>query len=668
MSIAGVVRNDPDPGELPSPPSHQIPSAVCAERASLVLRMLGALGTPRGPVVSSAGTAIFGASDGGATASDPVDRILVSANGSAHSVQACEGGSRPGPAEAVLAAYRQYGENFPLNLCGDFSCAIWDGLRRRLILAADLTDNCGLFFCRIGNSVVFSSDPREILSDRSIPREIDQEYMLSFLCDLPLDTGATFFRSIGRVLPGHLTVFDLDVSGGTGIPQPQRKQWWHPDCIPTLRLPDHPQYAEALRCELDRATSCRLPREGNAGIFLSSGLDSTAIAALAARRLAAQGRLLTACTLVYSSSAARIQDSGWFSDEFPLASRMARAWPNIVHYRVLPEDIRVVKAIEISFDLRGVPQQRALGAATYLSLLRFAANAGLAGILTGGFGNFTISYDGRLAALKLRREGRFGRLAAQMAGLRRHGLGWKPIAARLISDASFRSLRRLAGKKEPLLFDSSPINPHLARSSGALDRVRAAAEARASVSGRFLIGEILSGQRSGYAREAFLRSFGLVPTSPAGDRRVFELCLSIPEEQFEWGGRPRQLIRTAMQGLVPDEILNERRRGVQGLGWESRFQADLPEIVREVDRIAASTLANRFLDVPRIRRLCDRWSSAPPAPGAADREYLTVLLRGLAVGTFLRRFESGSSSPAAFAVFSSKPEGAGAGAAPESNS
>jgi len=648
MSIVGGIWEEPHRCDSVSgkyrfhqAPAEQIHCPVCAPRESLVSRMLSALGNPKSPQIASGREVVFGACEEASLAWDPVDRILVSANGIPHGSDTCGSGSRPEGAYAVLEAWRHYGEDFPRRLCGDFSCAIWDEARRRLLLVADVTDMCGLFFRRAGGSVVFASDPREILSDSRVPREIDDQYMAFFLCNLPLNNGGTFFRSVGRVLPGHMAIFERD--GADRYRELRQRKWWQPEGIPALRLGSHGEYADAVRCELDRAVGCCLPREGTAGILMSSGLDSTAIAALAARRLAREGRRLIAGTLVYSRDAAEIQGADWFSDEFPLAARMAEAWPNIDHYRALPDDVPFLEGIVTAIALRGIPMRQPVAAAAYLSLVKFAADHNVSALLAGGFGNFTISYHGGLTASTLLRERRIGRLAAHLAGLRRNGLGWKGIAGRLMPPAVRRSVRRLMGKGDPGLFDFSPIHPELARSMGVIEFVRASHEAETA--SRFPAGVILNAQRSGSVREAFRRRFHLDPASPAGDRRVIELCLSIPEEQFEWGGRPRALIRTAMKELVPDAILNETRRGEQGRGWERRFQTDFPEIMREIEAIALSPLANRYLDIPRMRMLCERWAAAPPLPGTHDREYRTVLAWGVSTGAFLRRFESGRCQP-----------------------
>jgi len=602
--------------------------------------MLAALGEPVGPVIAARHPSTFGTSEGSSLAWEPDTKILVSASGFPHSTDTCGKGSRTEGAATVLEAYRRYGVDFPGRLCGDFACAVWDSPRRRLILVRDALSGYGIFFRRVRDSLVFASDPREILADPHVPREINEENMAFFLSLVPRETSTTsFFRSIEQVLPGQMVIFEC--GPGWNGNEPRRRQWWRPEDRPTLRLGSHGEYADAVRCELDRAVGCCLPREGSVGISLSSGLDSTGVAALAARRLAKQDRRLMAGTLVFSPDARQIQGAGWFADEFPLAAAMASTSPNIDHHRIVLDDLPLLQLIERAIDILGVPARYPFGMAAGLSLPKFFAERSVSVFLTGGAGNCTTSYQGTFTAAELLRTGRIGRLATHLGALRRNGAGWKSIAGRMLSPAVHGSWRRLMGKRDPGLFDFSPIHPSLADSAGVLDAVRASAAAapRDSLSARL---RTLRSTHEGYGREGALRRFRLIPASPTTDRRVAELCFSIPEEQFEWGGQPRALIRTALKGIVPDAVLNERRRGAQGLGWERRFQADFPAIVGEIEMIAASPLANRCLDVPRMRKLCERWAAAPLAQGSHAEEYRSVLARGLAAGCFLRRFECGA--------------------------
>ena len=123
-------------------------------------------------------------------------------------------------------------------------------------------------------------------------------------------------------------------------------------------------------------------------------------------------------------------------------------------------------------------------------------------------------------------------------------------------------------------------------------------------------------------------------------RRLTELCLSIPDEQFLHNGVARSLARRTMAGLLPDVILNERRRGLHRR-LAASIDAALSNFAGEVDRLGASPLSRRCLDLPRMQDLLERWRG-PSDPDATSRRAYTAFSRGIAVGRFIRRIEGGN--------------------------
>jgi asparagine synthase (glutamine-hydrolysing) len=102
-----------------------------------------------------------------------------------------------------------------------------------------------------------------------------------------------------------------------------------------------------------------------------------------------------------------------------------------------------------------------------------------------------------------------------------------------------------------------------------------------------------------------------------------------------------------MQGILPDPVRLERRRGLQSADWSRHLTSARAEIAAEIDRLQRSSLASACLDLPRLRRLLDDWpQGAAPGEGWHDsgvvHDYQLALLRGLATGRFLRRFEGGN--------------------------
>ena len=137
-------------------------------------------------------------------------------------------------------------------------------------------------------------------------------------------------------------------------------------------------------------------------------------------------------------------------------------------------------------------------------------------------------------------------------------------------------------------------------------------------------------------------SFGVDKRDPAGDQRIVEFCLSLPEDQFRRDGQSRLLIRRAMQGRLPPEVLNSTRRGLQAADWLDRLRAAQPTVDLTLQRLEKSELARRALDLGRLRRLAADLNRAGSDAERQLWDYRVVLEQGLMAGCFLDWFEAGA--------------------------
>jgi len=139
-----------------------------------------------------------------------------------------------------------------------------------------------------------------------------------------------------------------------------------------------------------------------------------------------------------------------------------------------------------------------------------------------------------------------------------------------------------------------------------------------------------------------LAGWGIDVRDPTTDRRLIEFCLSVPTEQFFRNGVPRALARAALCDRVPAEVLNERRRGLQAVDWHEGMTAARAQILEEITRLEQNGPAVRALDLSRMRRLAENWPTQGWHREDIVEQYRLALLRGIAVGHFLRRASGGN--------------------------
>jgi len=179
--------------------------------------------------------------------------------------------------ETIVHAYEQWGDACVERLRGMFAFAIWDARRKRLFLARDRMGIKPLYWTLSGDRLLFGSEIKAILESGLARAEANDRAIPELLSTRYLSGTETLFRGIHRLLPGHTLVFE----NGTVT----TRQWWdvpvgrpRPD---VERLSDDEAVVQ-FRARLEDAVRTRLMADVPLGMFLSGGLDSSAIAALMA--------------------------------------------------------------------------------------------------------------------------------------------------------------------------------------------------------------------------------------------------------------------------------------------------------------------------------------------------------------------------------------------------
>jgi asparagine synthase (glutamine-hydrolysing) len=183
--------------------------------------------------------------------------------------------------EVVLTAYLEWGEESFVRLSGMFAMAIWDGRRRTLILVRDRFGIKPLFYSHSPSRLVFGSEIKAILAsggDHGVDWASLREYL--YFGHSLLEKSA--FAGISKLRPGHLLCVD-----GSGI---HERPYWRVEDVGE-RPGSLEEFREGTRDLLERAVRRHLLSDVPLAVFLSGGVDSSAVAVLAARHH--PGRLKT---------------------------------------------------------------------------------------------------------------------------------------------------------------------------------------------------------------------------------------------------------------------------------------------------------------------------------------------------------------------------------------
>ncbi|HEU4657919.1 MAG TPA: asparagine synthase (glutamine-hydrolyzing) [Capillimicrobium sp.] len=184
-----------------------------------------------------------------------------------------------GDTEVVLYALAEWGEQALTRFNGMFALALWDRERRELLLARDRYGIKPLYWTRQGDTVLFGSEIKALLAHPAMRAEMDHEALLEYLTFQNLFTQRTLFRGVRLLPPGaSMTIRAADREVG-----PIRTYWdfdfREPDGAGRA---DEREYVEELDRLFRQAVNRQLVADVPVGSYLSGGMDSGSITALAA--------------------------------------------------------------------------------------------------------------------------------------------------------------------------------------------------------------------------------------------------------------------------------------------------------------------------------------------------------------------------------------------------
>jgi asparagine synthase (glutamine-hydrolysing) len=182
--------------------------------------------------------------------------------------------------ETIVHAYEQWGDDCVHRFRGMFAFALWDAPKRRLLLVRDRLGVKPLYWARCGNRLLFASEIKAILESGFVQARPNHAVVSEVLATRYTSGAETMFEEIFKLLPGHRLVFE---DGSVRI-----EKYWDlpldgPD--PALERAGEAALVERFRALLQESVRLRLMADVPLGLFLSGGIDSSAVAALMAREI-----------------------------------------------------------------------------------------------------------------------------------------------------------------------------------------------------------------------------------------------------------------------------------------------------------------------------------------------------------------------------------------------
>ncbi len=175
--------------------------------------------------------------------------------------------------ETIVHAYEEWGTACVERFRGMFAFAIWDINRQRLMLARDRFGKKPLYFYYVGDSLLFASEIKSILSFPGVGRQVDSSSLWDYLAYRYVPGPATMFSNIRKLMPGSFAVWEAGALVEQRYSMP-------PDREPLMDSIVQGDTIGEFMDVLDESVRIRMISDVPFGAFLSGGLDSSAVVGL----------------------------------------------------------------------------------------------------------------------------------------------------------------------------------------------------------------------------------------------------------------------------------------------------------------------------------------------------------------------------------------------------
>jgi asparagine synthase (glutamine-hydrolysing) len=495
--------------------------------------------------------------------------------------------------EILVHGWEEWGEDLLSELRGMFAFALLD-LRKHfatvpvLFLARDPLGIKPLYYAQTEQGFAFASEVRALLASGIVERKISSDALTSYLLFGSVSEPVTLVDGVFSIPPGHRLVLHMPERRRT----PRARPWWDPTRSSAARDPKAPRdFASAsarVRTILEDAVEAHLIADVPVGLFLSSGLDSSAIAALAGR---AQ-RGIQSFTLTFP-------DTDF--DEGPLAKVVAaRTGTNHTEVPLHGKDM----LMRLDEALAALDQPTMDGINTYF-VSWAAREVGLKVALSGlGGDELFAGYRTFADTLKVERlesvarfiPGPVRRMSAPLVksllarrnsadAARKASDAW--IQPRALPHAYFFTRLLFPPSEVSKLADARYRLSTIANDGVTLDptwlawlqRTADQAESAGPIGGiawlemrTYMVSTLL------HDTDSVSMARSLEVRVPFLDTPLVEFVSTLPDEARVQAGAPKALLRNALAGMIPTEILNQRKRTFT-LPWEEWLRNALRERV-----------------------------------------------------------------------------------------
>lgn len=457
--------------------------------------------------------------------------------------------------EVLLHGYREWGGDFVTRLNGMWAFAIYDRAAGRLFMSRDRFGKKPLYWFHESGVFAFGSELTALLAHPACPRSISPIALKKYFAYALIPAPHSILERVSRLPAGHNLVFDLREQ------TPRISKYWDFVLEPAAPAKNDAELAEELLAIIDAAVKRRLMSDVPLGIFLSGGVDSSLVAALAARHVPT-GALQT------------------FSIGFTEASFDELSWANqvagLLGTNHQTEILDLDKALEVLpqiFEKLDEPQGDGSLLPAWL-LGRFTRKHVTVALGGDGGDELFAGYDPFLA---LRKAEAYARLVPKPLHLAVRLLAARMPVSHANISLDFKIKRTLRGLSHPAALwnpvwlgalEADEIRDFLGGSCDPNELYSEAIDAWDSCAQRNVVDRTLQFYTKIYLQDGILAKVdratmmhGLEARAPLLDLEVADFARRLPHGYKLRGGTTKYLLKLAASRVLPPEIIRRKKKG-----------------------------------------------------------------------------------------------------------
>ena len=425
--------------------------------------------------------------------------------------------------EIVLHAYAEYGPDCLEHINGIFAFAVWEEKRGRLFLARDRIGVKPLFYKLHNGAIIFASEVKTILAYPGIKAELDEEGARALILlgpgRLP---GSGILKGIREIKPGWYGYFEEG--------EWKTIQYWK--LLDREHSENFEDTSAHVRYLVLDAIKRQMVSDVPVGTFLSGGLDSSIITAVCADEMKSRGEVLHTFSLDYKNNDLYFQSNAFQPDSDNAYIVLMQQMLQTEHHWCILDTDDILNALEAAVEARDLPGMADVDSSllVFSGQIRDHVKVALSGECADEiFGGYPWFRDPKIRRLD-------GFPWAQNTGYRssflQPGLNYN-------SDSFVMDLYRQTCRESDILPETSPEERRM--------------KEMVNLNFQWFMQTLLD------RKDRMSMYQGLEVRVPFCDYRIAEYLYGVPWAMKEYQGREKGLLRHAMQGILPEEVLYRKK-------------------------------------------------------------------------------------------------------------